>query len=311
MVVTALRAQDVLRPMSSLLVIGETGQLAIALKRACDNGGIKARFLPRTKLDLSATHETILTVLSEFPQPDAIILAAAYTDVEKAESECETVYNVNVRGTDAVAHYCETHNIPLVFISTDYVFDGRQTQPYTIEDKTNPLNFYGETKRLAEEHILSLTTPHAAIRTSWVFDGISKNFLTTMLRLAETRSTLSVVMDQIGRPTYAGHLAAACLKVTGALIENAETVNGLHHITGQGQPTSWTEFAKAIFKASNKDILIKPIPTKDYPTAAHRPLNGVLSNARYNALFNQPLPSWRRGLEDALRERQYAHKVNG
>lgn len=296
--------------MSSLLVIGETGQLAYAIKQACRLNGTKAQFLPRSELDLSASHSEIGRILSGHLKPNAIILAAAYTNVEKAEADCETAYYVNVRGTDAIANYCDIHHIPLVFISTDYVFDGGQLHPYLTTDKTNPLNFYGETKRLAEERVLSLNTPHAVIRTSWVFDGTSKNFLTTMIRLAETQATLSIVDDQRGRPTYAGHLAIACLRVTSALMSHSDKARGLFHITGQGEPISWAGFAEAIFEASELSVQINSIPTKAYPTAAERPLNGVLSNERYNALFNEPLPSWRRGLEDALSERQKAHEGN-
>ncbi len=288
--------------MSSLLVIGETGQLGSALKHLCESQQKTTIFLSRKEFDLSAPPETLKQKLSILAKPSAIILAAAYTDVEGTETDCETAYWVNVRATDIIAQYCESEDIPLIYVSTDYVFDGRKSSPYEISDTTNPLNFYGESKRLGEEAVLMHTKKSCIMRTSWVFDGTHKNFLTTMLKLAKERAALNIVSDQKGRPTYAAQLAQACLNMAEALIENNKEARGIFHVTGQGEPVSWAEFAAHIFDHASLSTEITPVLSQDYPTIAERPLNSVLSNARYNALFNDALPSWQQGLKEAIAE---------
>ena len=188
-------------------VIGETGQLARALKVQMLVEGYDAAFFNRKSLDLSSSPDIIRKFMNTLAQVDAVILAAAYTAVDDAENNQDIAMAINGRAPGVIARACYKRAIPLIHFSTDYVFNGKAVAPYEITETPDPINFYGVSKREGELNIQASKCQHTILRTSWLFDGTGKNFLTTMLRLADTRTSLNIVNDQLGRPTYVGHLS--------------------------------------------------------------------------------------------------------
>lgn len=286
-----------------IAVIGKTGQLAKALKKAIEASSHVAVFYDRDALDLRASKKVISEFIANLPPCDGVILAAAYTAVDLAESDKDTAMTVNGDAPGIIARVCKTRNIPLVHISTDYVFKGQAARPYKITQAAAPLNSYGVSKHAGETNIQASGCRHAIVRTSWVYDGVGKNFLTTMLSLAAEKNNISVVDDQMGRPTYAGDLAKSVLKIMDGLIAQKEGCNGIFHVTNTGPVISWAEFAMAIFKAQNIDTQITAIPSSDYPTPAKRPSYSALDTSKFETLFDYKLPSWQEGLSAALAER--------
>jgi len=270
-----------------LLVIGRTGQLARALATLEPN----AITLSRDTLDLSDNASIARTLGGLLNQQSvrAVINAAAYTQVDQAESNTVLADKINGAAPEMIAQICNQHSVPLVHISTDYVFDGSNTRPYREDDPTNPVNYYGESKLGGERGILNAAKNATILRTSWVYDLQGKNFVTTMLRLAEERDEVRVVCDQIGRPTHADVLAKACIDTIGH--------QGIFHVSGTGDPVSWAGFAKEIFEAAGKLVNVVPIPTSDYPTPAKRPAYSVLDTSKFESEIG-PLPDW----QDTLRE---------
>ena len=194
-------------------------------------------------------------------------------------------------------------SVPLVHISTDYVFDGNATSPYHPDQPTAPVTAYGLTKREGETALLASGLDRFAIlRTSWVYDASGKNFMNTMLRLAETRDCLSVVDDQRGRPTYAGDLADACFAALKGLA--AGKPSGIHHVTNTGSIISWADFARAIFKVAGKPVTVAGIPTSSYPTPAKRPAFSAMDTQSFETTFDHDLPDWQHGLKRAIQARQ-------
>lgn len=207
-------------------------------------------------------------------RPDVIINAAAYTAVDKAETDRIRAMKVNAIGPENLAIAAHQHGARLIHLSTDYVFDGSKKTPYTESDLPCPINFYGLSKWEGEKRVFSVLPDAVVIRTSWVFSEYGANFVKTMLRLAETRSEISVVNDQFGCPTYAGDLAQAII----TLASRAEAA-GVYHYCGD-VAVSWCEFAQAIFVAAQRDVLVKGIGSAQYPMAAARPANSVLNMSR-------------------------------
>lgn len=270
-----------------LLIIGRSGQLARALSRLEPD----AITLSRETLDISdsVSISSILEDLLDRQSVRGVINAAAYTQVDQAESDRALARKVNAAAPKMIAQLCDQHSVSFVHVSTDYVFGGTNTRPYREGDPTNPVNFYGESKLGGEQGILNTTKKAAILRTSWVYDLQGKNFVTTMLRLAEERDELRIVCDQIGRPTHADVLAKACIAAIGH--------GGIFHVSGTGDPVSWAEFAKEIFDAAGKTINVVPIPSSDYPTPAKRPAYSVLDTSKFESEIG-PLADWR----DTLRE---------
>lgn len=287
-----------------LAVIGKTGQLGQALLREGEDLGHQIIALDREALDLTASPKQIKAAIAGLPSGlDGLILAAAYTDVDGAETNADLAYAINSTAPAAIAMACAQHDIPMIHISTDYVFDGEADQPYSPDDDTDPLGVYGASKLDGELAVINSGARALILRTSWVFDAINKNFLTTMIKLAKTRDEVSVVDDQIGRPTYAGHLAQAVLKAAEGLAEEPDLETGVYHITGGGEEVTWAGFAKAIFQTVGSDTHVDEIPTSDYPTPAERPQYSVLDTDRFERTFRHPLPEWQAGLRAALDER--------
>ena len=284
-----------------IAVIGKTGQLARALLREGEALGHEIIALNREALDLTTSASEIEAVISGLPSGiDALVIAAAFTNVDGAETESDTAYAVNATAPAIIARACATHDIPLIHVSTDYVFDGDADMPYLPDDDTDPLGVYGSSKLDGELAVLESGARALILRTSWVYDADGKNFLTTMLRLAESQHTISVVDDQFGRPTYAGHLALAILRAADMFTQEPDIETAIHHVTNGGEPVSWAGFAKAIFKAKGLDVKVDDIPTSDYPTPAERPAYSVLDTDSFERTFRHPLPDWQAGLRVAL-----------
>jgi len=246
-------------------IIGETGQLARALKTCCAEQGLVAITFDRKRLDLTQTNEEIMMSLESFGPVDVIINAAAYTAVDQAETDQDTAYRINASSVKCIAQYCASGDIAFIHISTDYVFNGENNTPYKTSDSTEPLGVYGYSKLQGEMFIRDINGPHAIIRTSWVYDGISQNFMTTMLRLAKEQESLRVVNDQLGRPTYAKHLALAVLATLKPLLKDSQTYSGTYHVTNSGPIISWADFARAIFEVGKKHLK-HPVEVVDIPS---------------------------------------------
>jgi len=289
-----------------IIVIGKTGQLARALAAQGEGFNCQIESFGREACDLSGSAADVTAFTQTLPPCDGLIIAAAYTAVDAAENDKAAAFQVNGAAPAIFANYCRERAIPMVYVSTDYVFRGRDAKPISPDAPTDPINAYGHSKLAGETAIIDAAVRSIILRTSWVYDGSGKNFLTTMLSLGATRDSVNVVMDQIGRPTYAGHLAAACLQALNKLIDTPSLQGGVYHVTGSGEAISWAEFAKGIFAATQDsrahDVHVTSIPTSDYPTRAKRPAYSVLDIDAFERVFNMTLPSWQSGLEAALNE---------
>ena len=278
----------------TLLVFGQTGQVATELQRLAPG----ALFLGRSDVDL--TEPAACTDAIRTHAPAAVINAAAYTAVDRAEEDCDIAQLVNGVSPGAMATACAELGIPLVHISTDYVFDGGGTTPFSPTHPTAPLGAYGRTKLQGERAIHEAGGTCAILRTSWVFSAYGRNFVKTMLRLSESRDALSIVDDQIGGPTPADAIADACLQIARVLLHKPELA-GVYHFSGVPD-VSWKSFAEVIFVNSGRDVAVQGIPTVDYPTPAKRPLNSRLDCAETDRAFGLARPDWRAGLKRVLQE---------
>jgi dTDP-4-dehydrorhamnose reductase len=273
--------------VSGIFVFGRSGQVATELQHLADVTAVG-----RARCDLASTEACAAVIESH--APSAVINAAAYTAVDRAEEEEALAQAVNGVAPGAMAAACAKRGIPFVHISTDYVFDGSGTTPWAPTAQPAPQSAYGRTKLAGEEAVRAAGGCHAILRTSWVFSAHGSNFVETMLRLAESRDSLNVVADQIGGPTPASAIAEACLSIASQLMEDP-TKSGTYHFSG-APDVSWYDFARAIFAEAGKDMSVHPIPTSDYPTPASRPLNSRLECGTTEETFGIARPDWRRGL---------------
>lgn len=257
-----------------IAVTGASGQLGQAIQHiVASYPQIQFFFASSAQADITSL-ESLKSFFSEV-KPDYVINAAAYTAVDRAETEPEKAFLVNATGAANVALTCREHNAVLVHISTDFVFDGTKTRPYTEDDIPNPQNVYGHSKLKGEQEIISILPEHYIIRTSWVYSQFGHNFFKTMLRLGSEHRELRVVNDQIGTPTHAVSLARAIID----LILSDKSMPGTYHFSNGGQ-CSWYDFAKKIFEVNNYAVIVHPIPTSAYPTAAKRPIYSVLDKTK-------------------------------
>jgi len=278
-----------------ILVFGRHGQLASALQRLAPEA---TRCLDRSAADLEDPAACAAAIRAA--RPRAVINAAAFTGVDAAESAPETAYRVNAESPAAMARAAAELGVPFVQVSTDYVFDGRGDTPWTPAAPTGPLGVYGASKLAGEAGVRAAGGVHAILRTSWVFSAVGQNFVRTMLRLGATRPEVSVVADQIGGPTPAEDLAAACLRVARGLCDDPSRT-GTYHFAG-APDTSWAGLAREIFAQAGMATRVAEIPTAAYPTPARRPLNSRLDCRSTNAAFGLPRPDWRKGLARVLKE---------
>lgn len=284
----------------TILVFGKTGQVATELRRL---GGVTA--LSRAEADLAEPGACAAAIRAH--APSAVINAAAYTAVDRAEEEEALATRVNGAAPGEMAQACAALGIPLVQISTDYVFAGTGDRPWRPEDPTGPLGAYGRSKLAGEEAVRAAGGVHAILRTSWVVSAHGHNFVKTMLRLGAERDRLTIVADQIGGPTPAAGIAAACLSIAGQLAAAPEK-SGSYHFAG-APDTSWADFARAIFAAAGLDCAVEDIPSSGYPTPAKRPLNSRLDCTATEVAFGIVRPDWRAGLTAILRDLAVAEEA--
>ncbi len=282
------------------LVFGHSGQVATELRRRAPTHGISVEALDRSQADLSDPQSCVDAIRST--DADVIINAAAYTAVDKAENEPQLARVINGDTPGAMARAAAERDLPFLHISTDYVFDGAGDMPRTTQDPTDPLGSYGQTKQVGEHQISQAGGWYAILRTSWVFSAHGHNFVKTILRLAETRDTLTIVADQIGGPTPAADIAKTLLAIakTGRQAEG-----GLFHYSGTPD-VSWAGFAREIVSQAGLATQITDIPTTDYPTPAPRPLNSRLECSRLNDIYGLGRPDWKAGLAQVLADLKVA-----
>ena len=276
-----------------VLVTGVSGQLGYDVCKELTKRNIE--HLGTSSKDLDITDKTAVEALMREYHPDAVIHCAAYTKVDLAEDEPEKCWAVNVDGTKNVAAACRELGAKMVYISTDYVFPGTGEKPYEPTDPVGPVNTYGRSKLAGELAVQSLMEQFFIVRISWVFGKNGNNFVKTMLRLAETRTELNVVSDQIGSPTYTADLAPL-------LCDMVQTEKyGVYHVTNEGT-CSWAEFAEEIFRLVGKNTKVNYILTKDYPVKASRPINSRLSKQKLDDMFFQRLPYWQNAIARYVQE---------
>lgn len=290
---------------SKIMLIGKNGQVGWELQRTlAPLGGVVA--LGRQELDLSNPGR-IRDLVREI-KPDIIVNAAAYTSVDKAEEEPELAMAINGIAPGVIAEEAKRINAAVVHYSTDYVFDGTKSTPYTEEDEPNPVNIYGKTKLEGERVIQAAGIPHLILRTGWVYAMRGNNFLLTILRLAREREELNIVDDQIGSPTWSRMLAEATAQILAQLCSSLTpnhlmNMSGIYHLSAGGQ-TSWYSFARAILEYTAyfdaKALQLNPIPTGKYPTPAGRPNYSVLNNDKIKGSFSLSLPCWHKQLKFSL-----------
>jgi len=282
------------------LVTGATGQAGRALCCEGHARGYDITGLTHAQLDITRADEVSDAI--RVRMPDAVINAAAYTAVDAAEHERDAAFAVNRDGPARLADACAQHGVPLIHISTDYVFDGMKSGAYVEDDPVCPLGIYGMSKQTGEAEVSRRCPHHIILRTSWVFSAHGHNFVKTMLRLAHEQEELRVVADQRGCPTSASVLAAAILDMT----TDMDGKWGVYHFC-QPEAVSWHGFAGVILDAARKCGGIKarcvvPIATEDYPVAAKRPANSVLDCGKFDATFGIVRPPWRESVRDVVKE---------
>lgn len=289
--------------MVNILVTGGNGQLASCIKSITNNSE-HHNFIYCNSNELDISSENQVNLFFSNNKIDWCINCAAYTAVDKAETELNSAQKINSGGAKNLAIACKKHNTKLIHISTDFVFDGSKNQPYTELDTTNPISIYGQTKLDGEKVIKSNLDKYFIIRTSWLYSEFGHNFMKTMLRLAPERDELSIVNDQKGTPTYAIDLAKLILKI----IKTNSTKYGLYHYSNEGV-ASWFDFAKAIFEMSNISIITHPIPSSAFPTPAKRPRYSVLDKSKIKYTFDIEIPNWKQSLKVALTNLKTSNKT--
>ncbi|WP_207062863.1 dTDP-4-dehydrorhamnose reductase [Motiliproteus sp. SC1-56] len=281
-----------------ILVTGAQGQLGRCLQDALAESAHDWRALGRSALDI-ADSASVARAIEGFA-PDVVINAAAYTAVDRAETEVDAACRINAEGPAHLARACQTHGARLIHVSTDYVFDGDAERPYREEDTTRPLGVYGASKLAGERAVAEACTQHLIVRVAWVFSEYGNNFLKTMLRLGAERDSLGIVDDQQGTPTYAGDLARALVRLT--------EVNkgwGTYHFSG-GRPVSWYRFAEAIFQEAARQgklervPTLNPITTEEFPTPAARPAWSVLDGSQLQSVFGIGQGDWEQALAKVI-----------
>lgn len=276
-----------------VLVTGVTGQLGHDVARELEKRHIEYKGTGSREMDISDA-EAVKRVITAY-HPDAIIHCAAYTAVDKAEDDYGRAMDVNAKGTLAIAKAAKEIAAKMLYVSTDYVFNGQGTEPFTVDAATAPLNVYGLTKLFGEEAVQMELSKYFIVRISWVFGKNGNNFIKTMLRLGQTHEELTVVSDQWGSPTYTADLAPLLCDVI------STDAYGIYHATNEGI-TNWAEFAAYIMEQAHLPCKVRPIPSSDYPTKAVRPLNSRLDKSSLDKAGFSKLPDWKDALKRYLEE---------
>lgn len=285
----------------NIIVTGAGGQLGQALRKAAPaHAGLQFHFFGSAEADI--TNKESIDAVFKAIKPQYCINAAAYTAVDKAESEPDKAFDINVTGAKNLAEVCNDYDTTLIHISTDFVFNGEGKAPYTEEDEPNPTSVYGKTKLEGEKAVAQVCNQYYIIRTAWVYSEFANNFMKTMLRLAADRTSLSVVNDQHGTPTNANDLAEALLHI----IEHDNKAYGIYHYSNEGE-TTWYGFAAGIFELNNVLINLQPIPSADYPTPAKRPAYSVLDKSKIKKTFGLFVPDWVSSLKKCSENAKHSH----
>lgn len=283
----------------TILVTGANGQLGWELGQLAKSYPIfEFVFVDRSQLDLSLpdTFEKIMHAI----KPDCIVNTAAYTAVDKSETEKALAYTINATAVQELARISQALSIPFITYSTDYVFNGEANQPYLSSTKMDPVNYYGSTKAAGETLAMEANEHTIVIRTSWVFSSHGNNFVKTMMRLMKERDQLNIVADQKGRPTYAKDLALATMHMIEA-IHAGKTIKGVYHFANQGE-TTWYDFAVKIKAIAGLTCALNPIETKDFPTPAKRPAYSVLDTSKIEEALSLTIPHWEEALANCMKE---------
>lgn len=297
-----------------IVVTGKNGQVVTSLVERGTAAGHEVIALGRPELDLADPASVLRAI--DAAAPDAVVSAAAYTAVDRAESESQLAQAVNAAGAGIVAQAAKALGVPLVHISTDYVFDGALNRPYVESDPTAPTGVYGSSKLAGEQAVQSAYPANSAIlRVAWVYSPFGGNFVKTMLRLAGEREEVSVVADQVGNPTSALDIADGILKVAENLAESPDPgLRGIFHMSARGEAT-WADFARAIFSAAalrgGVSAKVKPITTAEYPVAAARPPNSLLDCSRIARIHRVTLPAWQDSLDIVIGRLIPCHEGGG
>ena len=278
----------------NILVTGRDGQLGSELQKLSKSSSHSFVFVGSKDGDI--TNYALLQQLVEDRKIEAIINCAAYTAVDKAETEQESAYKINAEGVQNLVNISKAHSLRLIHISTDYVFPGNGTSPYKVNDPTMPLGIYGASKRAGENAILQSDIDALIIRTSWVYSAFGHNFVKTMMRLGEDRDRLTVVNDQKGCPTYAKDLADVCLQL---LDHNWNPERRVYHFSNSGAIT-WFDFATAIMELTNRSCTVDPVPSSEFPTPAKRPSYSVMDTSDLDKDFGIVPRNWKIALEECL-----------
>jgi len=287
----------------NILLLGASGQVAWSCLHEANNRNVFLKALSRKDVDFGNPIDVEKAVISS--SPDIVVNAVAYTAVDKAEEEQTLATRVNSESVHSIAKACKQLDIPLIHLSTDYVFDGGASTPYTETSEVSPLGVYGASKYNGEEAIRDTLSRYFILRTSWVFGIHGNNFVKTMLRLAKEHESLRIVADQVGKPTFASHIAEIIFDLISMYEERVDLPWGTYHLA-DNDVVSWYEFAGEIFKtasqagAIDKVPNIEPINTCDYPTPAKRPAYSVLCCYKLEALLKRPMANWKNGLETML-----------
>jgi len=276
-----------------ILITGILGQLGYDLAKEFTKRGVEYVAPSLEELELTTEAGAKNFILEK--KPETVVHCAAYTAVDKAESEAELAITVNGMGTRWIAEACREIGAKMIYISTDYVFGGDGKIPYEVNDEKNPVNVYGRSKLLGEDAVNALVEKHFIVRTSWVFGINGNNFIKTMLRLAETKKKLNVVNDQIGSPTYTPDLSRLLADMA------ASDKYGVYHATNEGF-CSWADFAREIFEQAGLKVEVDGVPTSEYPTPARRPFNSRLSKKSLDEAGFDRLPPWQDALKRYLVE---------
>ncbi|WP_353777109.1 dTDP-4-dehydrorhamnose reductase [Winogradskyella sp. 3972H.M.0a.05] len=280
--------------MKTVLVTGAGGQLGQSIKAISDQYGV-LNFIYRSSTDLDITNYDEVSSFFDENAIDWCVNCAAYTAVDKAETQIEQALKINEKAVENLALTCKKANSRLIHISTDFVFDGSTSTPYLENDNVNPINKYGETKLKGEEVIRKILSQHYIIRTSWLYSEFGSNFMKTMIKLSRQNKTINVVNDQIGTPTYANNLAQVICKF---MIEDKQGW-GTYHYSNLGS-VSWYGFAKEIFSLTGTDIQIAPVSTEEFNTAAIRPKYSVLDKTKIKRYLQIDIPHWRESLKECI-----------
>jgi dTDP-4-dehydrorhamnose reductase len=282
--------------MAKILVIGAGGQLGHCLQKCASEAQMSDISFPSEK-EANILDRQQLDLLFATEQAQWVINCAAYTAVDKAEDEPEIATQVNVEGALNLAELCQKHQAKLVHISTDFVFKGQQVKLLREEDETKPISVYGETKLQSEVKVAAALKKHIIIRTSWLYSEFGNNFVKTMCKLGTERDELNIIADQIGSPTYAIDLAKAIL----AIIAADYADYGIYHYSNEGA-ISWFDFACAIFRLTQTEVKVNPIPTSAYPTKAKRPHFSVMDKTKIKTTFNLNIPHWHDSLSRCVEQ---------